>query len=170
MTGCDREREVVEAVLRHQWPDSCAEDLQMHARSCAACSEVAKVSTALRWDFETALTPARLPAAGQVWWRAAVRARLESSHAAARPVTWVQSVAGACAAGAAAALAAMAWPSMWEQAARVGSVLTGLDDRTSAVAESMVSTVARSLPLASAVAALVLLTPMVVLYLALSDE
>ncbi len=42
---------------------------------------------------------APLPTAGQMWWRLAVRARLDREHAAARPVVWLQGVAAACGLG-----------------------------------------------------------------------
>ena len=41
-----------------------------------------------------------VPAAGQVWWRSAIRARAEASRAAASPMVWLQALTGAGAAGA----------------------------------------------------------------------
>ena len=52
----------------------------------------------------------RLPAAGQIWWRAAIRARAEKAHAAARPMIWLQALTGAAAVGLLFALMSMAWP------------------------------------------------------------
>ena len=52
----------------------------------------------------------QVPAAGQVWWRAAIRARADAARDAARPMIWLQAVAGAGAAGAALAGVSMVWP------------------------------------------------------------
>ena len=57
---------------------ACDEALVAHAGNCATCREVASVSLLLREDSEHSRFDMHVPAAGQVWWRAAVRARLES--------------------------------------------------------------------------------------------
>ena len=51
-----------------------------------------------------------MPAAGQVWWRAAVRARLESTHAATRPITWMHGITAAIVLGVFLAAVTAAWP------------------------------------------------------------
>ena len=65
------------------------------------------------------------PTAGVVWWRATVRARAEAAHTAMQPITVLQSVAGACAAGTTAALASVAWRWM-DPADRIGDLLSRL--------------------------------------------
>ena len=55
-------------------------------------------------------TEVQVPAAGQVWWRAAIRARAEAASTAARPMIWLQALTGAGAAGAALAGLSMVWP------------------------------------------------------------
>ena len=93
---CPREAEVLEAVLRHHFdpwrPDDAGwlnggEDLRRHVEQCEICADVATVASLLREDREAARHDVQVPAAGQVWWRAAVRARLDGAHAAARPLT-----------------------------------------------------------------------------------
>jgi hypothetical protein len=106
---CAREPELVAAVLGRRWPDGCADDLPAHAESCEVCAEVLLVASVLRED-QAAVRDLDIPAAGQVWWRAAVRARAEAAHAAARPMVWLQAVAGACLAGLGLGLLSLAWP------------------------------------------------------------
>jgi hypothetical protein len=67
---CPRESEVLRAVEEGLWPA----DLRSHATACEACREV---------DAEAALP---LPAAGDVWWRAAWLARREARERALKPI------------------------------------------------------------------------------------
>ena len=92
---CPREQDVVNAVLGGTWPDRCDDSLVAHAAHCGTCREVAQVSMLLHEDVDHARIDVIVPAAGQIWWRAAVRARLESTHAAARPMTWMHAITGA---------------------------------------------------------------------------
>ena len=112
----------------------------------------------------------RLPAAGLVWWRAAVRARTESVQRAARPVTWMHGLAGACAAGIGCAVAAFMWPTLRSVTGRLATVVLELDPASRELAAPMLAVVGRSLPLAFGIAGCVLLAPLIVLYFALSDE
>ena len=76
------------------------------------------IAAALRTDREQ-MSDAPIPAAGQIWWRAAIRARAEAAHAAARPMVWLQAVTGAAAVGGVAAGVSMIWP-------RIESVFGGV--------------------------------------------
>lgn len=96
---CPKESAVVNAVLSGSWPHGCDEALVAHAKKCITCREVASVSILLREDSEYSRVEAHVPAAGQVWWRAAVRARLESTHAATRPMTWMHGITAAIVVG-----------------------------------------------------------------------
>jgi hypothetical protein len=89
------EQDVVNAVLGGTWPDRCDDSLVSHAAHCVTCREVAQVSMLLHEDVDHARIDVIVPAAGQIWWRAAVRARLESTHAAARPMSWMHAITGA---------------------------------------------------------------------------
>src|SRR5690349_19767616 len=73
---CGREQKVVNAVLAGAWPHRCDENLVAHAQVCEVCREVASISVLLRDDLDASRIDVHVPAAGQVWWRAAVRARL----------------------------------------------------------------------------------------------
>jgi hypothetical protein len=55
-----------------------------------------------------------VPAAGQIWWRSAIRARAESAHTAARPMVWLHALTGAGTVGMALGGLTTAWP--WLQA------------------------------------------------------
>jgi len=72
-------------------------------------------------DARVAALDARVPAPGQVWWRAAMRSRAEAARAAARPLTWSQGLAVACAAGLATAVAGTAWPLLAQVSAVVAA-------------------------------------------------
>jgi hypothetical protein len=89
--------EITAAIVDGRWHDAAHADVRAHARTCAACREVAEVALALApadGDDEFAL-----PAAGQVLWRARVRARADAARRAARPLLVAQALAAACALG-----------------------------------------------------------------------
>jgi hypothetical protein len=116
---CQREDEVVRAVLSGAWLEAADRELKSHAAACGICGEVAAVATLLRQDANHARQEIQVPAAGQVWWRAAVRARLERAQAATQPITWLHGITGACMAGVALAALTLAWPSIAGAAAWV---------------------------------------------------
>jgi hypothetical protein len=106
-----------------------------------------------------------------VWWRAAVRARLEEAQAAARPVTWAQGVTGATLFGVSCAAVILTWPAL----RRLVSLawLQWMDVRdASALAElpAMLAAVEHGLPLALGVIGAIVLMPLLVLYFALAGE
>ena len=164
---CPREAEVLSAVFsaRLSEPD---EDLQMHIETCEICRDVVTVASALRDDRDDALYDVQVPAAGQVWWRAAIRARLEAAHSAARPMTWAHGVAGACAVGLTAGVINVAWPTIERAFSWFGDRASSINPGTLAVADLATSMMQRTFPLAL-VAACLLLAPLA-LYVALSDE
>jgi hypothetical protein len=162
---CAREAEVVAAVLAARLEAS--EDLRTHVAACDACRETAMIARLLN-DERHDIDDVPVPAAGQVWWRAAIRARLEATQAAARPLTWAHGVAGACAAGLAAGIVTMAWPTvgrfgvwMFERAGAVRPDAVAATDLAAAMLQQTV-------PVGIA-AAFVLLAPLA-LYLALSER
>ena len=165
--NCVHEHDVVALVLSGRW-DAASDELKQHASECGICRDVVAIATLLSSDQHQARHQARVPAAGQVWWRAAVRARLEAAHAAARPLTWFHGVAGACALGLAVAAISMGWPALRDFAAALLLRLpaeAGLAD----VAALMATMLQKSLALAWMVAVCIVLTP-IALYFALSDD
>jgi hypothetical protein len=167
-TECPREEQVVSAVLTGAWPDWCDEELRRHAEACAVCSEVASVSSLLREDHDRARHDVRIPSAGQVWWRSAVRARLEAAHAATQPMTWLHGITAAVALGFALAVIGYSWRSLAAGAGWLAGMalrFAPANDVTTLITE----TLQQRLPLILVVAACVVLAP-VALYFALSDD
>ena len=68
---------------------------------------------------------ARVPAAGQIWWRSALRARAEAAHAAARPMVWLQALTGAGAVGLALSGLTLAWPRVQDVVRQVVPAVSG---------------------------------------------
>ena len=67
----------------------------------------------------------RVPSAAQMWWRLAVRVRLEREQAAARPVVWLQGLAAACGAGVAVAAFAQVGPALESAASTLAGRVAG---------------------------------------------
>jgi predicted anti-sigma-YlaC factor YlaD len=88
--NCERELEVLDAVLSGRYPDACNAELLAHAKTCANCRELIVVAVPLRADYRAAMAEAPVPAAAVVWWRAQRRARREAIEAASRAITLVQ--------------------------------------------------------------------------------
>jgi hypothetical protein len=106
---CPREQDVINAIVTGRWPDRGDESLCMHAAECAVCKELIEVTSVMRLDRDGLHEEMSLPSAGQVWWRAAIRARLEASQRAAQPFSWLFGVSVACAAGLAIAVVQLLW-------------------------------------------------------------
>ena len=112
-TECDREPDVLEAVISGAWPPGNIVDIVDLAplgiqviTTCAptpAAVRSAPISPpwplVLQAERDAAWREARVPTSGQVWWRATMRRRAEATAAAARPISLLQGLAGACAAG-----------------------------------------------------------------------
>jgi len=174
ITECDREPDVLEAVMSGCWPPEDTgnlenEDLRSHAGRCPVCADLATVAVVLRTERDAAWREARVPTSGQVWWRATMRRRAEATAAAARPITMLQGLAGACAAGVCAAVIALAWPATGQPFAGVAAALSQEGQRIGAAAVSAVVMNQTLLSLAVVLGAGLILSPFV-LYLVLSDE
>jgi hypothetical protein len=164
MIDCEREPEILDAVWSGYWP----EDLRQHAGRCAVCEDLAAIAGGLRDEREDAMAEARVPTAGQVWWRATMRRRAEASTVAARPITVLQGIAGACAAGAAAAaMTVVSWSTSNPFAWLASMLQTG--GGVEAAALPAAATQPAILSLAVIVGAGILVAPLL-LYLALSEE
>ncbi len=164
---CVHEARVLDAVLAGTWPNA-DDTLVSHAAQCAVCGEVVEVAMVLRLDHNRSGRDVQVPVAGQVWWRSAVRARLESAQAATRPMTWLHAVTAAITLGIMLAVAGSAWPVAVEGAGWVRSaVMPLLIDRE--VAGVLAGVLRHSLVAAIAAAACVVIAP-VLLYLALSSD
>src|SRR5215510_11306441 len=108
---CPFEAAVAGAVIGGRWLHESVTELRTHAEGCAFCADIVQVAMIFRSEQDAA-RQARVPSAGQVWWRSTVRARMEAAHAAARPITWAQGVGGAAAFGLLIGLVGIAWPTI----------------------------------------------------------
>jgi hypothetical protein len=165
---CPREPEILDAIGSGTWPAGCAEPLRQHVSTCRACADLAEAAAAIDADARALAAAARVPAAGTMWWRLSLRARLESVERADRPIAVLHWLAAACLGGAAAAIAVIA--AGWT--ARGGDVLWPLSLTTPSEALEALSqapaVAAQSLPFLIAAATLVIAP--VIVYLASSDE
>lgn len=96
---CEFEEEALAAVQQDRWPGRVDADLRAHVAECAICSDVVSVAAVFEQSREELLAQAVVPDSGRLWWRAQLRARREAAEAAGRPITAVQAIAFACAAG-----------------------------------------------------------------------
>ena len=124
-TECAHEAVVVEAVMAGRWPARADDALVAHARECDICSEVAALAALIHDDHERSRFEVHVPAAGQVWWRSAIRARLESTHTAIRPMTWMHAVTAAITLGILLAGLTAAWPILVPFGDRLWNVAMG---------------------------------------------
>jgi hypothetical protein len=165
---CPYEADVTAAVLERRRLTDDGDELMTHAAGCEICREVLMVTRLLVDDREQARREIHVPAAGQVWWRAAVRARLEAVHAAARPLTWLNGIAGACAIGLVIALASVAWP--FARAGAEWLVAIAFTDSSFSQAVALVmGTLQRGVVVMLLAATCLVFAPLA-LYLALSDD
>ena len=165
---CPSEQLVVNGVLSGHWPDGVDEGLVAHARGCVTCREVANVALLLREDNDASRFEMHVPAAGQVWWRAAVRARLESTRVAARPITWMHGITGAIAIGVMLAVVTAAWPLLPEVVTSLRAIVRDYLPNAE-VASALAGGLRQSLLIGAIAAALLVLTPLA-LYFVLSDD
>jgi hypothetical protein len=165
---CPREQEVVNAVLGGRWPDRCDESLVDHAAHCVTCREVAQVSVLLHEDVDHARIDVIVPAAGQIWWRAAVRARLESTQAAARPMTWMHAITSAIIVGVFLAGLTAVWPMVPGVLNMIRSVSSEMRPSPE-ITSALTSGLAMSAGIAAVAAMVLVITPLA-LYFVLSDD
>lgn len=148
-----------------------ADALRRHVLDCEVCGELVEVIAMLRHDSALSEQEASIPAAGQVWWRAAVRARMEAAQAATRPVTWAQGATAATLFGIVCAAGVLTWPSLRRAIALIVTQIASLGDATTLqVLPSMMAAAERSLPLVVGIAVLVVLAPLLILYFALAGD
>jgi len=165
---CTYEPAVVTAVLSGQFPRGCDEALVAHARECEVCREVSAIATLMHDDHDRARYEVQVPASGQVWWRAAVRARLDSTQASMRPMTWLHGITAAVAVGVMLAVMGAAWPMLMPVVERVWAMVAGYfpsADVANAVANGL-----RLSAMLGLIGAAILVVAPLALYFALSDD
>src|SRR4030095_15927614 len=169
LSECPFEADVAGAVVGGRWLHDSVSELRTHAQGCAFCADIVQVAMIFRSEQDAA-RQVRVPAAGQVWWRATVRARMEAAQAAARPITWLQGTAGAAVAGLICAMVVMAWSPLkaaaWSALSIAATFAPGLLD----AAAPLLTAMKNSLPPVLRAAACVVLAPLLVLCVALLHE
>lgn len=165
---CTHEPLVVEAVMSRAWPERADAALVAHAETCNICGEVALIAALIHDDHERSRYDVRVPAAGQMWWRSAIRARLESTQLAVRPISWLHAITGAIAIGVLLAILTVAWPFLSPMADRAWIVVAGFFPNAD-VAAALASGLRLSAMLGLLAAALLLLAPLA-LYFVLSGD
>ena len=168
-TDCPHEPQVVEAVLAGRWPRQCDDALVSHGNACETCSEVIAITALLQDDHERSRYDVQVPASGQVWWRAAIRARMESTEAAMRPMTWMHGITAAIAIGVLLAVATFAWPMLSPAGERAWAFAVTFFPNAD-VASSLAWGLRQSAVLGLLGAALLVLAPLLAIYFALSRE
>ena len=88
--NCEREFDVLDAVMSGRWPDVCEDELRTHAQQCAVCVDLIDVAHVVRSEHLADMHEANVPPSGVVWWKAQRRARHEAVAAAQRAITAVQ--------------------------------------------------------------------------------
>ncbi len=102
--------ETVLAATRAMSHDALPDSVLEHLAECDGCREIHVLASSLQEERAEVLRQARVPSAGQVWWRAELRARHEAATVAARPITVVSGLAAACVVGVLASLTGvLAW-------------------------------------------------------------
>jgi hypothetical protein len=172
---CPREQDVIAAIVAGKWPRHCDEELREHAAQCRVCGELVELTSLLHLERTAILDEVNVPSAGQVWWRAAIRARLEASQQVARPFSWLFGISVACAVGLAIAIVELLWSPV-QQALRSAMPVSWAISFGVAEATRWLPSWSDLTPLATTgafvllgAAACLLLAP-VALYFALSDD
>ena len=98
-SACDREAEVLDTLQASRWPAGSDDALRLHVESCHDCAELVELSLALLQDHRALVQAAHVPSSAIVWWRAQMRSRRESAEQATQPISVIQGLAAACAAG-----------------------------------------------------------------------
>jgi hypothetical protein len=129
---CNREQDVLDALVAERWPDRADEELRLHVAQCAICSDVLEVAAPLLHDRNSAsLESARIPSSGAMWWRAQMRARQEAERQATRPIAVAQIVGSVIAIAVMVAVGAVVSPWLRDLIAgfsgRVAASLSGIE-------------------------------------------
>ena len=176
---CSREDDMIAAVLSRaihgqggdpdRWLDACGDDVRTHVGVCEVCRAAVTVAMQLRAEATAASFEVHVPSSGQVWWRAAIRARADVAHEVERPLTWVHGLAAACAAGLIAAVGGSAWAFVERAAAWLGSRSWSVPAPAFEAAGPTIEMLQRVLPHALLATGCVILVPLAI-YLATSAD
>ena len=96
---CPREADLLDALQASRWPESSEPSLRNHVSGCASCTDLLAIVAPLLDEHRLLLQEAAVPSSAIVWWRAQMRSRQEALARAGQPITFVQGITFACAAG-----------------------------------------------------------------------
>ena len=96
---CVHEDNLLTALKSARLNETCEPDLVAHLRACASCAQLADLARALLDDHQALVSQAQVPSSAVVWWRAQMRSRREAAQIVTQPMTFVQGLILACAAG-----------------------------------------------------------------------
>ena len=115
MTRSCRHEPAVLVAARASATTAVAPDVQAHLAACDDCRLSFALVVSLQDERARAMSAARVPAAGQVWGRAELRARQDAAAAVARPITLATGVAAAAVVGVIASLVGVIgwWARVW---------------------------------------------------------
>jgi hypothetical protein len=122
--SCVHEDDVLMMVSTGRWPEGAPSELRAHAASCQVCRELGVAAAGIMEEAEQPV-PA-LPSAGQVWWRAQLRARQEAARQVATPITAVQLIAFSAIVGVTGAVFGATTEWFQRTLASAGSMIAGI--------------------------------------------
>jgi hypothetical protein len=96
---CDQEEAVLSALKSSRLNTACEPGLAAHVEVCSSCSQLADLARELLDDHRAVVSQAQVPSSAIVWWRAQMRSRREAALVVTQPMTFVQGLILACAAG-----------------------------------------------------------------------
>jgi type IV secretory pathway VirB2 component (pilin) len=99
---CAREKELAEQMELGSWPQASAAELRAHVEACPHCSDLVRVTQAMRAARAATGPAARLGSPGVLWWRAQLRRRRTAMQTIERPMLAAQIFAVVFSLGAAA--------------------------------------------------------------------
>jgi hypothetical protein len=96
---CVQEDAVLSALKASRLNEACEPGLIAHLAACESCAQLTDLARALLDDHQTLVSQAQVPSSAIVWWRAQMRSRRDAAHVVTQPMTFVQGLILACAAG-----------------------------------------------------------------------
>lgn len=96
---CVHEPAVLSALKSSRLNEACEPALVAHLDACSSCAQLADLARALLDDHRTLVSQAQVPSSAIVWWRAQMRSRREAAQVVTQPMTFIQGLIVACAAG-----------------------------------------------------------------------
>lgn len=97
MKSCEHQPEVARAVRAGQWPHGCADDLRKHVADCAICADEVRLTAAFAVARASTQTPAALPSADLLWWKAQLRRKQQAMERLESPGMAISTAAMAAA-------------------------------------------------------------------------